>query len=99
VRRFLADPDEVEDVVQETFVQAYRKLGTFRGQATLRNWFIRIAVNRCKKRRRAFWRRKVWVTDEADRLHPDPIDPRTLAEEAVIQQAVARAVSQLPERL
>jgi len=99
VRRFVPDRDEVEDVVQETFVQAFRKLATFRGEATLRTWFIRIAVNLCRRRRRTFWRRRVWVTDETDQLRPDAVDPRALAEEAVLQQIVAEAVRRLPERL
>src|SRR5918998_293242 len=49
VRRMLDDPSEREDAVQETFVRAYRKLSSFRGEASLRTWFIRIAINACKR--------------------------------------------------
>jgi RNA polymerase sigma-70 factor (ECF subfamily) len=99
VRRFLGDPDEVADVVQETFVRGYRKLATFRGEASLRSWFIRIAVNAGKRRRMAFWRRRVVVTDAVAELARDPVDPRVLAEAAVLREAVARAVAALPDRL
>src|SRR5690349_5826299 len=51
VRRFLSDPSEQEDVVQETFVRAYERLRGFRGEASLRTWFIRIAINLCRRRR------------------------------------------------
>lgn len=99
VRRMLDDPDEREDVVQETFVRAYRKLRTFRGEASLRTWFIRIAINACKRRRLAFWRRRVSTTEDVSRLEPEPVDPRNMEESAAIRDAVVRAVGELPERL
>jgi RNA polymerase sigma-70 factor (ECF subfamily) len=46
VRRFLrmlVDPADLEDVVQDTFVRAYRSLGRFRGDASGRTWLLAIA--------------------------------------------------------
>lgn len=37
---------EVEDLVQETFWQAYRSLGRFRGESSFCTWLLRIAVNK-----------------------------------------------------
>ncbi len=45
-------PAEAEDVVQETFIRAYRKLDRFRGQANFYTWLYRIAFNRFVDRRR-----------------------------------------------
>lgn len=48
VARFVKDPDEVADVVQETLIKAYRSLGNFRGESAFYSWIYRIAVNTAK---------------------------------------------------
>ena len=45
VARLLRDPTEAEDVAQESFVKAYRALGSFRGDSAFYTWMYRIAVN------------------------------------------------------
>jgi RNA polymerase sigma-70 factor, ECF subfamily len=44
VARILGESRDVDDLVQETFVSAYRALGAFRGDAKLSTWLDRIAV-------------------------------------------------------
>jgi RNA polymerase sigma-70 factor (ECF subfamily) len=44
-------PSEAEDVVQETFLRAYRGLERFRGESTLKTWLLAIALNRIRARR------------------------------------------------
>ena len=48
VSRLIRDPAEVEDVVQEAFVKAYRALPQFRGDSAFYTWLYRIAVNTAK---------------------------------------------------
>ncbi len=48
----LRDRDEVEDVVQESFLTCYRKIGSFRMESSFRTWLYRIVVNRCYDRLR-----------------------------------------------
>ena len=43
-RGIVAD-DEAQDVVQETYLQAFRNLGAYRGDAALGTWLARIAIN------------------------------------------------------
>jgi RNA polymerase sigma-70 factor, ECF subfamily len=43
----LGHPEDAEDATQETFLRALRGLATFRGEAALRTWLFRIAVNVC----------------------------------------------------
>ncbi|MEU0564177.1 RNA polymerase sigma factor SigM [Nonomuraea sp. NPDC005983] len=50
--RTLGDPDEAADAVQDAFVSAYRKAGTFRGEAAVTTWLHRIVVNACLDRMR-----------------------------------------------
>ncbi|MBP6381279.1 MAG: RNA polymerase sigma factor RpoE [Pseudomonadales bacterium] len=48
VTRFVRDPDEVQDVVQEAFIKAYRALPGFRGESAFFTWLYRIAINTAK---------------------------------------------------
>ena len=48
VTRFIRDPDEVQDVVQEAFIKAYRALPGFRGESAFFTWLYRIAINTAK---------------------------------------------------
>ena len=46
-RRFSADPHTLDDIAQETFVTAYRKLAHWRGDAPFEHWLMRIATRKC----------------------------------------------------
>lgn len=46
--RLIRDPAEVEDVAQETFIKAYRALGSFRGDSAFYTWLYRIGINTAK---------------------------------------------------
>ena len=48
VARFLRNPSDVPDVVQEAFIKAYRALPNFRGDSAFYTWLYRIAINTAK---------------------------------------------------
>ncbi|HEB82039.1 MAG TPA: RNA polymerase sigma factor RpoE [Gammaproteobacteria bacterium] len=48
VSRFLRNPADVPDVVQEAFIKAYRALPNFRGDSAFYTWLYRIAINTAK---------------------------------------------------
>ena len=48
VSRLVRDQAEAEDVVQETFIKAYRALANFRGDSAFYTWLYRIGVNTAK---------------------------------------------------
>ena len=54
---FAQDPDEAEDITQEVFVQAYRKLGQYRSDAPLEAWLYRITRRAATQMRRTRKRR------------------------------------------
>ena len=55
--RLTDDPEEARDLTQETFLQAFRNIAGFRGEADLRTWLYRIAVNQARNRWR-WWKRR-----------------------------------------
>ncbi|HHH36702.1 MAG TPA: RNA polymerase sigma factor RpoE [Gammaproteobacteria bacterium] len=48
IARYVYDPSEVMDVVQETFLKAYRAIPKFRGDSAFYTWLYRIGVNTAK---------------------------------------------------
>jgi RNA polymerase sigma-70 factor (ECF subfamily) len=69
--RFLGDERDVEEAAQDVFVQAWRSLSRYRGEAALFTWLYRIAVNEALMRAR---RRQLPISelDETAGTAPEP---------------------------
>ena len=96
--------EDVEDLVQMTFMQAYRGLKGFRGEAAFSTWLTQIALNVCATHLRVRQSRRAWldaVTDPASEFReawepsrpPDPEDALSWKE---CQERVLNAVEGLP---
>lgn len=68
--RLMGDYHEAADLTQDVFVQAYRALSTFRGEAKIYTWLYKIAVNRAKNRLKQLARQGSMESGSLD----DPID-------------------------
>ena len=55
--RLTENTEEARDLTQETFLRAYQNIEHFRGEADLRTWIYRIAINQARNRWR-WWRRR-----------------------------------------
>jgi len=55
--RLTENREEARDLTQETFLRAFQSIATFRGEADLRTWIYRIAINQARNRWR-WWRRR-----------------------------------------
>jgi RNA polymerase sigma-70 factor, ECF subfamily len=89
--RTLGDPEDAADAVQDALVAAYRRAGSYRGEASVRTWLHRILVNTCIDRlRRERVRPTVpWPVAEMAARGPDQ------ATELATRMAVADALAML----
>jgi len=55
--RLTENSEEARDLTQETFLRAFQSIDRFRGDADLRTWIYRIAINQARNRWR-WWRRR-----------------------------------------
>ncbi len=91
---FMKDHAAAEDIVQETFLLAYRHMDEFRGTGSPAGWLIRIAANRARDELRTRWHRDVskmgdWEA-QAAMIAGDPPPDRTVADRDELVQALAR---------
>ncbi len=76
--RMSCDAALAEELTQEVFVRAWRKLSTFRGESAFSSWLYPMAVNVALTERRSRRRRetRIFATDDPARLEPAPASPR-----------------------
>lgn len=55
--RLTENGEEARDLTQETFLRAFQNIDRFRGEADVRTWIYRIAINQARNRSR-WWRRR-----------------------------------------
>lgn len=105
-RTIVGDDVEAEDIVQETYVRAFKNLGGFRGASSLSTWLCRIAINeargRLRKRRRAAASGFVQATTAQAEVIPFPSnsdggDPERAMAQRQILKLVEQATDNLPE--
>ncbi len=100
-RRYARRESEVEDIVQEIFLKAYRRLSGYRGDAPFEHWLMRLAVRTCYDFLRAHRRsRELTFTDlseaETDWLERFAASPAVASETAA---AARELVAHVFERL
>jgi RNA polymerase sigma-70 factor (ECF subfamily) len=89
----IGDRDEARDILQETYLQAFRKLDRYRGEAPLEIWLHSIALGRSLDWKRVILRRIKRTTrlDESSAwVEPDVHGVRFDSESAALQQALAK---------
>ena len=65
---YLRSPSDADDVTQDVLIQLYKTDKAFESDAHLKNWLIRVTVNRCKMLFRSPWRRHEDIDDYAETL-------------------------------
>ena len=105
VLNILQDSKEAEDAAQETFIQVFESIGTFKGESSLSTWIYRIAVHKAlDKIRKRKTRQKLhkllpwWMPDEKKRGDTFFQHPGIAAENKEKAAILFKAIESLPEK-
>jgi RNA polymerase sigma-70 factor (ECF subfamily) len=97
VFRMAGSAQEADDLLQEVFLHAYRKLGSFRGDSSLGTWLYRLAVNHCLDFLRGRQSRMARLTDSLDEEGAaEPAAAAPIVPTALSRMDLDRAIAQLP---
>ncbi|GAG35894.1 unnamed protein product, partial [marine sediment metagenome] len=96
----LDDPDEAEDVAQETFIAASMKLEGFRGDSDIKTWLFSIAINssRGKLRKRKTQRALNNVLQSFQRLVSYPRNPEKVALQTEIDEQLWQIIDSFHDK-
>ena len=106
--RLMNNPQEAEEVLQETFISAFRALDRFEGRSKLGTWLYRIAYNaalmRLRKRRPSMSSiDEPLTTDDGERLPRQLVDWTSIPDDILLsgelRAVLDAAVAKLPETL
>ncbi|HEY6516274.1 MAG TPA: RNA polymerase sigma factor [Steroidobacteraceae bacterium] len=104
-RAILGNDAEAEDALQEAYLDAYRSLSRFRGDASLATWLSRLVVNECLGRMRRSARRQSVIPltptpgdGEVEAVPSDEVgSPDAAADRAQMRVILERRIDALPE--
>ncbi len=95
VYRFVGDAEAAQDCVQDTFIRAFDRLGTFRGESSLGTWLgsiaVSVALNALRGRKRDEKRHAPWEAAEAVAA------PSARLSEPDLKTRLHAEIDQLPE--
>jgi RNA polymerase sigma-70 factor (ECF subfamily) len=95
-RGIVRDDEEARDVVQETYLRAYRKLDQFRGPGGFKSWLAQIAINEARARTR----KPLLLVDDEDAIvdlrAQQSDEPEFGAMSCESQRIIERAIDDLP---
>ncbi len=97
VRRYARRESEIEDIVQEVWLKAYQKLGSFRGEAPFEHWLMRLTVRTCYDFLRAHQRNRESSFSELTEPEDDWLERFATAPESASE--TADAARQLVDRI
>lgn len=108
INRIVNNPDEAESLVQETFLQAWQRLETFRGESKVTTWVYAIGINLARAWLRKAKRFGEYDEEAVERLQPEfsggmytdhfeSWNPLRLAELAERKDLLYKAIDRLPE--
>jgi RNA polymerase sigma-70 factor (ECF subfamily) len=94
--RMVSNSADADDMLQDIFLLAFRKLGSFRGESTLGTWLYRLAMNHCLDVLRSRQARMAHVTDSIDEPTAMPVAAPGPPLGAVSRLDLERAIDMLP---
>src|SRR5262245_20643214 len=93
--RMAGSPEDGEDLLQEIFLQAHRKLGSFKGDSSLGTWLYRLALNHCLDYVRSKRAKMSKLTETLD--GDTPHQPAARRDTPIARLDLERALDRLPD--
>jgi RNA polymerase sigma-70 factor (ECF subfamily) len=93
--RMAGSPEDGEDLLQEIFLQAHRKLASFKGDAAIGTWLYRLAVNHCLDYVRSRQAKMNKLTETLDA--ETSFEPTARRDMPIARIDLERAIERLPE--
>jgi RNA polymerase sigma-70 factor (ECF subfamily) len=93
--RMGGSPEDGEDLLQEIFLQAHRKLESFKGDASIGTWLYRLAVNHCLDYVRSRQAKMNKLTETLDA--ESSFEPAARRDMPIARLDLERAIERLPE--
>ncbi|HTS16075.1 MAG TPA: RNA polymerase sigma factor [Verrucomicrobiae bacterium] len=98
--RMVGDSALAEDITHDVFLKAYHSLDRFRGHSSLRTWLYRITINHCHNIQRAWQRRNIISTGDAqtwDSVAANTDSPLRVLEIKELGQRIQKTLNALPD--
>ena len=93
--RMAGSAEDGEDLLQEIFLQAYRKLGGFKGESAIGTWLYRLALNHCLDYVRSRQARMSKLTETLDTT--TSFEPAARRDTPIARLDLERALERLPD--
>lgn len=100
VLRLIGDAAQAEDVTHDVFIKAFKKMPGFRGEAKIRTWLYRIAINHCRNLAQTWHNRHIFsnadeaVWEGSSSSQPDPLRQLETKE---LGERIQKTLRELPE--
>lgn len=96
------DHDDIEDLMQETYYNAFLNLEKFENRATFKTWIVRIMLNNCFHKKQKFKQRELIKSDIiSESSYPDYSSHNEQTSDAVqneeLKEILERAIHRIPE--
>lgn len=98
IRKMLIVHEDSDDVLQNTFIKAFRNIHKFNGKSTLFTWLYRIAVNESLNFLESKKRRFFFPIDDHHEVMENYLDKSPLIDGDAIQKFLQKAILKLPEK-
>lgn len=100
-RSYNYNHEDTQDLMQETFIDAYKNLSQFQGRSNFKTWIIRIMLNNCFRKKEKFSFKNEIMQDIPD--HSNPIfhnavnDTHRTLQNRELKHIIEEALEKIPE--
>lgn len=100
-RSFNYNHEDTQDLMQETFIDAYKNLAQFERRSVFKTWIIRIMLNNCFRKKRKYSFKNEIMQDIPERSQPvfqqPASDPQHIVQNHELEHIIEEALGKIPE--